>query len=775
MRWWLMCCAGLAVSVLAADDGALKVVRVGAVAADVVEVEVRIGAVAYGHAEPYTARPGDRIEEPEHNRWVMRDGRSIGSLVGSDGKLLFTHDRCAGEPLPPAWLTPEGYRLSSADDPAYAGGRAPVQVFRKSKPTDLARVGPWEFRAPVHHHFFLPLAAPLQPGKSYSLELPGQAPVPFTFDVRRLRSSAVHVTQIGFRPDDPAKVAFVSCWRGSGGPQVYQAGTAFELLDDATGEPVFSGKSALAKAHADATEDAYRQNHNGTDVFLLDFSAFDRPGKYRLGVSGMGCSNPFVIGPDVWRDAFVTSVRGLYHQRSGIALGPLCTTFNRPRCFHPDDGVKVFASTAGLMDTGNGLNRNDSNFGELNKGRTTEIVPNAWGGYQDAGDWDRRIAHLVCSRLLFDLVALAPDFAGQLGLNLPESGNNLPDTVDEALWGLDIYRRMQLPDGGVRGGIESAEHPRQGEASWQESLPVMAYAPDVWSSYLYAATAGQAAEWLAGAHAELAAPWRESAERAMRWAEQHLAERTGRNDPPDVNDARNLAAAVLYRLTGAAEWHQLFLATTVFKEPGKPLREWQHHDSAEAAWVYVRTERPEVDKTVQSRCRQALQQEADERVQRCEQTGFRWTGNPWAPVAWGALTIPDAISLIHAHVLTGEPKYLRAAVLACQFGAGANPDNLCYSTGVGLTGPQHPLHVDSRISGQTPPAGLTVLGPCDPLRDRGGWAQKNVAPFVYPEITTWPAVEGFWDVFWYPMINEYTVQQNIGPNAFVWGYLAGRR
>ncbi|MBI2303116.1 MAG: glycoside hydrolase family 9 protein, partial [Armatimonadetes bacterium] len=108
-------------------------------------------------------------------------------------------------------------------------------------------------------------------------------------------------------------------------------------------------------------------------------------------------------------------------------------------------------------------------------------------------------------------------------------------------------------------------------------------------------------------------------------------------------------------------------------------------------------------------------------------------------------------------------------------GAGANPDNLCYTTGVGLTWPQHPLHVDSRISGQTPPAGITILGPADPVRDRGTWAQKNLAPYIYPEVNTWPAVEAFWDVFWYPSINEYTVQQNIGPNAFVWGYRTGRR
>ena len=62
---------------------------------------------------------------------------------------------------------------------------------------------------------------------------------------------------------------------------------------------------------------------------------------------------------------------------------------------------------------------------------------------------------------------------------------------------------MQTPEGGIRGGIESSEHPRSGEASWQESLTVMAYAPDVWSSYLYVATAARAAKWLESLKPEL--------------------------------------------------------------------------------------------------------------------------------------------------------------------------------------------------------------------------------------------------------------------------------
>ena len=72
-----------------------------------------------------------------------------------------------------------------------------------------------------------------------------------------------------------------------------------------------------------------------------------------------------------------------------------------------------------------------------------------------------------------------------------ESQNALPDVVDEALFNLDHYRRLQLEDGGVRGGVEQEEHPRYGEASWQNSLETLTYAPDPWSSCLYAAAAAK--------------------------------------------------------------------------------------------------------------------------------------------------------------------------------------------------------------------------------------------------------------------------------------------
>jgi len=739
------------------------------VAPNIVSVAFEDGYVEYGRQAAYTRQPGDVVDASSHHRWLTRDGRVLGALVGAEQDLLWAFDELRAQPFEPAYLdSPTTYTLLRRDVTL-----TPIRVHRKSKPTDFGRVEPWAFATPAAHTVYLTFERPLANAADYTLSFADDAlpPQTFTSDRRLLRSEAVHVSHLGFRPDDPAKVAFLSCWMGDGGAAAYEPGMQFAVIDTVSRKVVLRGQTALGKAAADLTEDPYNRNYNGVDVFAIDFSALTAPGAYRIVVEGVGCSYPFRIGEGVWANAFVTSARGLYHQRSGIALGPPHTHFARPRTFHPDDGLTVFESAAALMDTGNGLNRNDSNFGVLVDGLTDRVVENAWGGYMDAGDWDRRIQHLIASRLLLELADLHAAHFDGVSLNIPESGNALPDIVDEALFNVDFYRRLQTPAGGIRGGIESEEHPRNGEASWQESLAVMAYAPGIWSSYEYAGVAAQAAHVLQRLDTDLAATYRESALRAMRWAETERAERDA-EDPHAVDDSRNLAAVELYRLTGDAEWHELFLSTTVFTGPDVPLYLWEHHDQGHAAWTYLNTDAA-TDRSVADNCHAALLAEAEERVTQGERTAFRWTKNPYAPVAWGALAAPDGVTLARAHHFTGDDRYLEALVLACQTGAGANPANICYTTGMGHASPRHPLHIDSRITHQDPPPGLTVFGPKH-LDGSEDWALRFVNQVAHPPAEEWPTMEAFWDVFWYPAVCEFTVQQPMARNAYAWGYLAAR-
>ena len=132
--------------------------------------------------------------------------------------------------------------------------------------------------------------------------------------------------------------------------------------------------------------------------------------------------------------------------------------------------------------------------------------------------------------------------------------------------------------------------------------------------------------------------------------------------------------------------------------------------------------------------------------------------------------------MIWAHQLTKDPKYITGMVRAAQFGAGANPMNMCMTTGVGLKYPKNPLQVDSRITGQTAPEGLTVGGAMDVTSVVfGDWARKLLKPYCYPDIETWPSVESYMDVFWNALLCEFTIHEVLSPNFYCWGYLAARK
>ena len=766
----------------ASGDDWPQVTQVDAAAPDVLHVVVRTGEVIRGKQVPYLAEKGDTVKRSIGGAIVIRNGREIGGLADGD-KLLFPYERVVqGAFTPERWRQLTRVRLRSQDDPEYQGGQQPQSADLKTRPYEVSRVAGWEFEAPLEHHFYFRFATPLRDGSRYELTVADGGPgIPlYTHAPRTTRSEAVHVSQVGLRPDDPSKLAFVSTWTGTGGGLRYAEGLAFELLDDATGSSVWQG--ALRLAHgASQNDDRADHNHTHADVLEADFSAFARPGAYRVFVHGIGTSFPFAIAEDAWRKAFVVSARGFYHQRRSIELGPPYTDYVRPRGFDPRFGKAILQSRTGLMDTGNGLNREaPNNFDELLAGRTdTPAGESAWGGLMDAGDWDSRAQHLIVTRYLLELVELRPDFFRSLPLRIPESANALPDVVDEALFNLDHYRRMQLPDGGIRGGVESEEHPRYGEASWQESLRVYAYAPDVWSSYLYAGAAARAAFVLeALGLPKEARPYRETALRAMRWAEARPAEERGRH--PEIRDTRALAAAELLRTTGDALWQRTFLEASDFATSTSSARGPQDAaargggEQVDAAFVYARTRRPVIDERVREACRRALLAAGDRLVESSERTAFRWARVDGDATGWAGFGIVDGVALARAHQLTGDLRYLRALVDAAQMTAGANPLNLCYTTGIGARFPRRPLHVDSNVTDQPAPAGITVAGPID---GRMSWDEtfaRVVRPYLRPEMAQWPRLETYWESFWYPPITEYTVQWPMAQNAYVWGYLASR-
>ncbi|MGG6266060.1 glycoside hydrolase family 9 protein [Leptolyngbya sp. AN03gr2] len=752
----------------------IKVNQAYLVKPDILAVQINTGEIIHAKQTPYKPQAGDKIEQPRpfENDWVIRNGKAIGSLVGKQRNVFYPFDQFVASPFDPQWADRvTSYRITSSEDSTYSSKLNPTTVYRKSKPTDMARVGQWKFEFPMMHTMYLKLPSPLKPGKTYQINFPNSkvAPLSFKYEPNTTRTEAIHVSHIGFAPQDPAKVAFLSTWMGNGGRLEYGAGLGFSVIDEKTNQKIFTGKTQLSRTSQE-NEDRRGRNYSHTNVYWMDFTNVQTPGKYRVCIDAIGCSFSFEIRPDVWRNAFYTSARGLYHQRSGIALKEPYTQWTRPRPFHPDDGTVVYESTAPLSSVDQGIGSAEF-VKKLSESETTRVVPNAWGGYFDAGDWDRRIQHVEVSRHLLELAELFPGYFDRVSLNLPESKDGLPDLINEALWTLDFFRRMQTADGGIRGGIQSQRDPRLGEASWQESYRAYAYAPDMWSSYMYAGAAARAANALKSRDAKLSQTYQESALRAMAYAEREAAKNPGGKSE---RDSRNLAALELYRLTGDSSWHQLFLQTTVFKNPQKDVFVWDEHDQRDAAFLYARLPKNLVDATVQQNTLNALIRDADVAISVGNQTAFKWSKElPYMPLGWGTgLGAPKALSMIRAHYLTQDRKYLRSSVLATQFALGANPDNMTYTTGIGYRSPKNPMVFDQRVQGIAPPPGITVYGPYDPTFYSDTWTIDLFKDVIFPAPIEWPATESYLDIFFFPMAAEFTVMQSISPTAYLWGYLA---
>ena len=189
----------------------------------------------------------------------------------------------------------------------------------------------------------------------------------------------------------------------------------------------------------------------GEDVLRLDFSGLRTPGRYVVHVPGLGLSDTFVISDGALDFAAYTTARGLYYQRCGFP-GGLQTPHASPRHARPQCH-ELNGSTAG----GGGVSAGAVFSADLLNSPlyNNEVVDGVTmvdmhGGWHDAGDYGKYI--LTAAEALKDLVDgfdIDPSGWGNDDWNLPESGNGIPDLLDEMQWELDWMMKMQDSDGGV--------------------------------------------------------------------------------------------------------------------------------------------------------------------------------------------------------------------------------------------------------------------------------------------------------------------------------------
>ena len=253
---------------------------------------------------------------------------------------------------------------------------------------------------------------------------------------------------------------------------------------------------------------------SGDRVWWLDFSEVEAVGDYRIETAtGEVLAGPFRIADDVYDELLVQALRTFYYQRAGQAKAPPFA----------DARWADAASHLGPGQDGE-ARRYDTPFDAAGERDLS-------GGWYDAGDFNR-YTRWAADYVIEMLHAWEenPDVWGD-DVGLPDSGNGIPDLVDELLWGLDWLVRMQEPDGSLLSvlDVDEASPPSRARGPSRYGLPSTA-----------ATLAGAAAYALAASRfAESGIPALEGradelltrAERAWDWARENPDVTFRNNDP----------------------------------------------------------------------------------------------------------------------------------------------------------------------------------------------------------------------------------------------------
>ncbi len=683
--------------------------------------------------------------------------------------------------------------ISSEEDPAYGtDGKSPVSVHRKSKITAMAQMG-WDNKArdfrydtPFEHVIFLRLPSPLQEGKTYRLkvqpELDSSAPVKkLTFNIFENVSEAIHINLVGFIPLSKKPVDLYQ-WMGDGGFRNYKTfeGKKTFIYNIGTKEKILQGEVRFYKKNG---KDIFKHNLIQSDVWTADF-LYPHPGTYRIAIEGVGCSRDFEIRDDIYRTPFDVSVKGFYYMRIGEEKRDDIKPVPRQPRFIPDKdpaNCKVYITTMHPYHpdwktfSGGDKWDNPKAWFRYRKDGNPEN-PGAWGGHSDALDWDRHLGHVsIIYDMLFPYIltdgALSDDDAG-----IAESGNSIPDIIDEAQNEVDFWLRLRDGDG-YSHGLTNPTHDKKHILFQAGCTPIAA-----WANACSCAMLAQAYR-IAG-NTEQKNYYQNEAETAYRIAEQSpdqfLDKSHGAGNVSMTGaDLKMTAAAYLYNLTGDTKYedtvNKLSTAKDKTSDPGDQKR-FQVWGMAAYLLTKQKVNYPDLQEMMtQSIMSKAKEMEAGLTESRPSRRASS-DKSCWFP------TVQDVHRTILAHRVAEDRNdkqfFLNALVLEADWGLGRNPLNMIQMTTASTPLEKHRSVENAYTTGQndgTPgvhPGHTPYLN----IKDWGGlimgrpqWmTSKN-----YPNVKQWPLAECYYNTRYVYAHSEFTPQQTMGCKTALYGYLYG--
>lgn len=487
----------------------------------------------------------------------------------------------------------------------------------------------------------------------------------------------------------------------------------------------------------------------GDHVWHADVSAVSEPGEYLAESPAGERSSRFRISEDLYEKTGQVLLKALYYQRCGTALEERCAGVFRRECCHTGKAVRL------------------EDYEKLMSGGTVPLYE-VRGGWHDAGDYGRytTAAAAALAHLLYAYRFFPESFCGEL--NLPESGNGIPDILNECFYELRWLRKMQMEDGSVCHKLTSMRHANFVMPE-QDDRQFILFPPSAMATGDFAAVMALASRVYAAYDSEFAQDALAAAEKAWNWLKSH-PEFLGFENPPGCNtgdygdtddrDERLWAAAELYLCTGDPEYlkaaERLYAALSSEAETMVSMG-WGDV-SGFAGWCLLRD-----NGELAEAYRQAFTAEAERIVDLCGKSGYG-AAMETADYGWGSnmVVLNRAMVLGTAYLLTSDQRYLECAGKQMDYILGVNATGFSYITGIGEHAAGHPHNRVTEADGieETIP-GFVVGGPCAvPADEKAEW-------LIVPGTPPMKCYLDLWECY---SLNEITIYWN-SPAVFVCAFL----
>jgi len=473
------------------------------------------------------------------------------------------------------------------------------------------------------------------------------------------------------------------------------------VLIDQNEDTVFTG----------TLEDKGIWDKSGEQVSIGNFTDLMEEGRFTIVLENGEESYPFVIGKNIFDDLKIAVLKAFYLHRVSMPIEEQYSgKYHRPLGhedmklpFHPSTG-----KTEGTMDSP--------------------------GGWYDAGDYGKYIVNsgITVGMMLAAYERYPLTYPDEL-MNIPESGNGIPDLLDEIRYNIDWMLTMQDDDGGVFvkvttlnfGGMVMPH-----EASRDRYI----IGKSTGAALNLAGVAAMAARIYQPFDPEFSNRCLIAAENAWKWSVQNPEKYYARNpegvstgaySDTDLEEEFFWAAAELFTTTGKSEYFeniQLKLGDITFK-----LEEnWRNYQDNIGYYSLIGPASP-LDEGQKKQVENGLLRLANELAEKHQSIPYQI---PVDHFVWGSNSdvLDAAMIFANAYEVSKEVKYLDLAVEAFDYILGKNAVGYSFITGFGSKQSMNIHHRPSVADSiEAPYPGFIVGGPNFRLQDVGSLKQAGLA------------------------------------------------